>query len=48
MHIHIHVMTHESLLVDIGGLRLVGSLNLYGSFAKEPYETDDILPTHSW
>ena len=28
---------------DMGWLRLVGSLRLYVSFAKEPYERDDIL-----
>jgi len=28
---------------DVGWLRLVGSLKLYVSFAKEPYKTVDIL-----
>ena len=28
---------------DMGWLRLVGSLKLYVSFAKEPYKRDDIL-----
>ena len=29
--------------MDIGWLRIVGSLKLQVSFAKEPYKTDDIL-----
>jgi len=31
------------LLLRMGWLRLVGSLKLYVSFAKEPYKWDDIL-----
>jgi len=31
------------IILDMGWLRLVGSLKLYVSFAKEPYKSDDIL-----
>ena len=30
--------------MDMGWLRLVGSIKLQVSFAKEPYKRDDILP----
>ena len=51
MPIHSHVACHMTLClstrfmshVDIGWLRLVGSLKLQVSFAKEPYKRDDIL-----
>ena len=35
--------TVSSANVGMGWLRLVGSLKLQASFAKEPYKTDDIL-----
>jgi len=39
-------MCHECVYVCVtmGWLRLVGSLKLQVSFAKEPYKRDDILP----
>jgi len=39
IHIHICIDTH----LDMGWLRLVGSLKLYVSFAKEPYKRDFVL-----
>ena len=33
----------QTFHAHIGGLRLVGSLKLYVSFAKQPYKRDDIL-----
>ena len=36
--------THIAALHRMGWLRLVGSLKLQVSFAKEPYKRDDILP----
>jgi len=33
----------RKLVVNMGWLRLVGSLKVYVSFAKETYKTDDIL-----
>jgi len=42
-----HSFTHMSsihTLSHMGWLRLVGSLKLQVSFAKEPYKRDDILP----
>ena len=35
-------LLHFSFLA-MGWLRLVGSIKLQGSFAKEPYKRDDIL-----
>ena len=35
--------TAARVFLHMGWLRLVGSLKLYDSFAKEPYERDDIL-----
>jgi len=32
----------------MGWLRLVGSLELYVSFAKEPYKRDDILQKETY
>jgi len=37
----------EIKTLDVGWLRLVGSLERYVSFAKEPYQTDDILQKRS-
>ena len=34
---------HVCMWCAMGGLHVVGSLKLYVSFAKEPYERDDIL-----
>jgi len=50
-HTHTHTHTHTRTLThtrcktscDMGWLRLVGSLKLYVSFAKEPYKRNDIL-----
>ena len=50
-HTHAHTHTHTHTLLHIqdtirptrGWLRLVGSLKLYVSFAKEPYKRDYIL-----
>jgi len=33
----------NTYVCDMGWLRVVGSLKLYGSFAKEPYKRDYIL-----
>ena len=35
--------TQKDTEIDMGWLRLVGSLKLYVSFAKEPYQRDYIL-----
>ena len=48
LYIHIYTYTCNIGIVDtarcvMGWLRLVGSLKLQVSFAKEPYKTDDIL-----
>ena len=42
---HVRMCVHVSyrLATIIAWLRLVGSLKLQASFAKEPYKTDDIL-----
>jgi len=43
---HVNTMSrhvHQCATVTMGWLRLVGSLQLKVSFAKEPYKTDDIL-----
>ena len=47
-HTHIHTTYPDSALVQrrvvrMGWLRLVGSIKLYVSFSKEPYQRDDIL-----
>jgi len=34
-------------MIPVGWLRLVGSLKLYVSFAKEPFKRDDILQKRS-
>ena len=39
---------HTYQTFHTGWLRLVGSLKLYVSFAKEPYERDDILKRYLW
>ena len=48
LHIHVHTYIHSFTHVYLLGtlmrwLRLVGSLKLYVSFAKEPYKIEDIL-----
>ena len=50
VYVHVHVHMHGHVRVDahvsnthIGWLRLVGSIKLQVSFAKEPYERDAIL-----
>jgi len=49
MHTYIHLSTRTytpvgtNKLARMGWLRLVGSLKLQVSFAKEPYNRDDIL-----
>jgi len=45
-HIYVYIWIHTrrtNLSLDMGWLRLVGSLKWYVCFAKEPYKTDDIL-----
>ena len=52
-YIHVYLHTHEvcgpqfaqdgRTFLDMGWLRLVGSLKLYASFAQEPYKRGDIL-----
>ena len=41
--IHFHVSLSIFAHLHKGWLRLVGSIKLYVSFAKEPYKRDDIL-----
>jgi len=43
MYMYIHTSEVPGRYTDMGWLRLAGSLKLQVSFAKEPYETDDIL-----
>jgi len=45
-HIYVYIWIHTrrtNLSLDMGWLRLVGSLKWYVSFAKEPYKTDNIM-----
>jgi len=42
--IHLHIFAHVAMLqVNMGWLRLVGSLRVQVSFAKEPYKKDNFL-----
>ena len=45
---HINSRTESVLVIDMGCLRLVGSLKVKVFFAKEPYKTDDILPKETY
>ena len=43
LHMCLRMYIHISIYTYMGWLRLVGSLKLYVSFAKEPYKRNDIL-----
>ena len=43
VHTSHHIGYFRRKTSGVGWLRLVGSLKLYVSFAKEPYKRDDIL-----
>ena len=42
-HTHTPTHTHTGWVVNMGWLRSVGSLKLHVSFAKEPYQRDDLF-----
>jgi len=42
-HLKRHELLEPRVLSIVGWLRVVGSFKLWVSFAKEPYERDDIL-----
>ena len=43
IHAYPYIHIYYSQILNMGRLRLVGSLKLYVSFAKEPFKRDDIL-----